>query len=107
MKANELLITTPHNFHEWTWPTTAQIILDCHVKILELYKDEFFYNNLRRLLALKPNELLITTPHNFHEWTWPTTAQLLLECHVKILELDKEEFFYNNLRRLLALKANE
>jgi hypothetical protein len=37
--------------------------------------------NLRRMLALKANEWLITTPLNFHEWTWPTTAQLFLDCH--------------------------
>jgi hypothetical protein len=35
----------------------------------------------RCLLALKAKEWLITTPLNFHEWTWPTTAQLLLGCH--------------------------
>jgi hypothetical protein len=35
----------------------------------------------RRLLALKANKWLITTPLNFHEWTWPTTAQLFLDCH--------------------------
>jgi hypothetical protein len=37
--------------------------------------------NLRRLLSLKANEWLITTALNFHEWTWPTTAHLLLDCH--------------------------
>jgi hypothetical protein len=35
----------------------------------------------RCLLALKANESLITTPLNFHEWIWPTTAQPLLDCH--------------------------
>jgi hypothetical protein len=37
--------------------------------------------NLRRLLALKANEWLIITPFNCHECTWPTTAQLFLDCH--------------------------
>jgi hypothetical protein len=37
--------------------------------------------NLRRLLVLKANEWLITPPLKFHEWTWPTTAQLFLDCH--------------------------
>jgi hypothetical protein len=27
------------------------------------------------------NEWLITTPLNFHEWTWLTAAQLLQDCH--------------------------
>jgi hypothetical protein len=41
----------------------------------------------RRLLALKANEWLITTHLNFHEWTWPTTEHLFLDCHFWIPEL--------------------
>jgi hypothetical protein len=38
--------------------------------------------NLRRLLALKGSEWLITTPLNFQEWTRRTTAQLFLDCQL-------------------------
>jgi hypothetical protein len=30
LKANEWLLTTSLNFHEWTWSTIAQLFLDCH-----------------------------------------------------------------------------
>jgi hypothetical protein len=43
--------------------------------------------NLRRLLALKGNEWLTTTPLNFQEWTRRTTARLFLDCELQVLQL--------------------